>query len=82
MERMIDLTWVELKKRVALGQTIPGTRSYHFFKPVNSRANKRTAEDDALAGSFNITGEACFGRMTTESLRLNEYVTCRYDKKW
>ena len=24
----------------------------------------------------------CFGRMTTESLRLNGYVACRYDKKW
>ena len=55
------------KKRFALGQTVPGTRSYHFFKPVNSNVYKRTAEDDALAGSFNITGEACFGRMTTES---------------
>ena len=69
------------KKRFDLGQTIPGTRSYHFFKPVNSNAYKRTAEDDALAGSFNITGEACFVRMTTESLRLNEYVACKYDKK-
>ena len=69
------------KKRFALDQTVPGTRSYHFFKPVNSNAYKRTAEDDALAGSFNITGEACFGRMTTESLRLNKYVACRYDEK-
>ena len=70
------------KKRFASGQTVPGTRSYHFFKPVNSNAYKRTAEDDALAGLFNIIREACFGRMTTESLRLNEYVACRYDKKW
>ena len=71
-----------MKKKFALDQTIPGTRSYHFFKPVNFNAYKRTAEDDALAGLFSITGEACFGRMTTESLRLNEYVACRYDKKW
>ena len=55
-----------------MGQTIPGTRSYHFFKSVNSNAYKRIAEDDALAGSLNITGEARFGRMTTESLRLND----------
>ena len=76
-----SLTCVE-NKRFALGQTVPGTRSYHFFKPVNSKAYKRTAEDDALAGSFNITGEPSFGRITTESLRLNEYVAYKYDKKW
>ena len=62
-------------------QSVPGTRSYHFFKPVNSNAYKRTAEDDALAGSLNITGEACFGRMTTESLCLMSHAdTMRSDR--
>ena len=65
-----------------MGQTITGTRSYYFFKSVNSNAYKRTAEDDALSGSVNITGEAYFGRMTTESVHLDEYVASRYDEKW
>ena len=43
---------------------------------------KRTAEDDAFAGSFNISGEPDFDGMTTESVRLNDYVACRYDEKW
>ena len=70
-ERMEDVP-LELKKGFALGQTIPGIRSYHFFKPVGSNvvSYKRTAEDDAFAGSFSIT------------VRLNDYVACRYDKKW
>ena len=34
-ERMEEVR-LELKGRFALGQTIPGTRSYHFFKPVSS----------------------------------------------
>ena len=70
-ERMEDVR-LELKKGFALGQTIPGIRSYHFFKPVGSNvvSYKRTAEDDAFAGSFSIT------------VRLNDYVACRYDKKW
>ena len=75
---------LELKGRFALGQTIPGTRSYHFFKPVSSNvvAFKHTVEDDAFAGSFNITGETDFDGMNTETVRLNEYVACRYNEKW
>ena len=69
-------------KGVCLGSDYTRNKKLPFLQTVNSNAYKRTATDDALAGSFNITGEACFGRMTTESLRLNEYVTCRYDKKW
>ena len=34
-ERMGDVR-LDLKERFALGQTIPGIRSYHFFKPVSS----------------------------------------------
>ena len=73
-----------LKERFASGRTIPGTRSYHFFKPVSSNivAYTRTAEDDAFVGSFNITGQADFEGKSTESVRLNEYVACRYDGKW
>ena len=35
-----------------IGQTILGTRNYHFFKPasLNVVAYKRTAENDAFAG--------------------------------
>ena len=49
-------TRLELKERFSLDQTIPGTRSYHFFKPLSSNvvSYKRTA-DHAFAGSFNIT---------------------------
>ena len=82
-ERMGDVR-LDLKERFALGQTIPGIRSYHFFKPVSSNvvSYKRTAEDDAFGGLFNITGEPDFDGMRTESVRLNDYVACRCDDKW
>jgi hypothetical protein len=32
--------------------------------------------------SFNITGEPDIDGVTTEAIRLNEYVACRYDEKW
>ena len=83
-ERMEEVR-VELRERFAMGHTIPGTRSYHFFRPVSTNviAYKRTAEDDAFAGSFNITGEPDIdARVTTEAIRLNVYVACRYDEKW
>ena len=48
-ERMEDVR-TELKERFAMGHTIPGTKSYHFFTPVNTNviAFKRTAEDDSF----------------------------------
>ena len=77
---------LELKKEFALGQTTPGTRSYHFFKPVSSNVviYKCTADYDAFAASFNIrfAREPDFGMMTTESVGLDDYVACRYDEKW
>ena len=44
-ERMAEAR-LELKNRFAFSQTISGTRSYYFFKPVSSNvvAYKRTAE--------------------------------------
>ena len=75
MHTLFGITLVLYLLKLSVGQ------GYHFFKPVNSNAYKRTADDDALASSFNITGEACFGRMTTESLRLNKYGACRYNEK-
>ena len=82
-ERMEDVR-TEIKERFVMGHTIPGTRSYHFFTPVNTNviAFKRTAEDDSFAGSLNITGEPEMKDVSTETIRLNEYIACRYDEKW
>ena len=73
-ERMEDVR-TELKERFAMGHTIPGTKSYHFFTPVNTNviAFKRIAEDDSFAGLFNITGEPKID-VSTETIRLNEYI--------
>ena len=80
-ERMEEVR-LKLKGKICLGSD--HSRSYHFFKPVSSNviAYKRTVEDDdAFAGSFNITGETDFDGMNIETVRFNEYVACRYDEK-
>ena len=73
-ERMEEVR-ADLKERFAMGHTIPGTRSYHLFTPVSTNviAYKRIR-------SFNITGEPDVDGVTTEAIRLNEYVACRYDE--
>ena len=44
----------DLQERFATGKTIPGTRSFHFFCPMNTRtiSFKRTSEDEEFAGQF------------------------------
>ena len=82
-ERMAEVRR-ELQSRFASGHTVPGTRSYHFFEPqtANVIAYKRTAEDDVFTGTFNITGVSQNVLISMNTINRNDYVACRYDKKW
>ena len=48
-----------LEDRFALGSTVPGTRSFHYFEPIGPYeiAYKRTSEDDSFSGTHNFKGE-------------------------
>ena len=72
----------ELNERFALGRTVPGTKSYHFFAPVskNEIAYKQTSEDEEFTGTFCITGEE--DEMPICDPKINDYVSCKYDDKW
>ncbi len=61
---------------------IPG--AIIIFKPVTAStvAYKRTAEDEDIQVTFNITGEANNVELKLDQLKLNDYVACRYGGKW
>ena len=45
-------------------------------------AYKRTAEDEEIQGTFNITGEANNVELNLDQLKLNDYIACRYGGQW
>lgn len=66
--------------RYKMGHTIPGTRSFHIFLPIQPGviAFKRTAEDEEISGEHHF--------FETESrvaaLKLQDYVAAMYDGHW
>ena len=72
----------DLQERFATGKTIPGTRSFHFFCPMNTStiSFKRTSEDEEFAGQFTFAGQELVGKVCIPTRQ--EFVACKYDKLW
>jgi hypothetical protein len=76
-----DALRLELAARFSTTRTIPGTRSFHHFKPLHSNniEIKRTTDspNPAVIFSFqNSSGWVCV------QPSLNNYVAANYDGKW
>ena len=72
-----------LKERYACGNTVPGTRSFHVFIPLDIGiiSYKRTAEDENITGIHNF-----FQQNPKDSLshhpKVQDYVAVQYDDHW
>ncbi len=45
-------------------------------------AYRRTAEDEEIQGTFNITREVNNVELNLDQLKLNDYIACRYRGQW
>ena len=75
-----------LSIRFALGHTVPGTRTYHHYRPVlkTTVAYKHTSEDTEFQNFNLITGvvETLHNQTPIESLKQYSFVSCKYDSFW
>ena len=69
-----------LEKRFELGNTIPGTRSFHFFEPLSKSVigYKQVACDKDYAGKMD------FFSLIPKYIAIHpmEFVACIYNKHW
>ena len=83
LSKDMDIIRCDQKARFEMGKTIPGTRSYHYFMPVDNKMikYKRTSVSPAFEGeySFDIQHEA---QIDFEQCKLMTYVCCSYDGFW
>ena len=73
-----------LETRFELSRTIPGSRSYHQFKPesIDTISFKRTSEDVHITGIFSFSGIQSSQndqQIIIDALKLGEFIMCKYD---
>ena len=75
----MDTVREELTERFSCGSTVPGTRSFHYFEPVEPYkiTYKRTAEDESFSGVCNMSNKSPTS-ICCKDLKINDYVACRY----
>ena len=68
-----------MKARYSYTRTIPGTRSFHYFLPVdnNTIKAKRIAEDEEFALTFQFKKETRNERKI--DVNISNYIACTYD---
>ena len=73
-----------LQARYDSAKTLPGTRRFHHFKPVNVNTieYKEVSSDSPYLGSFSFSRGSQVDVVARPILRVNEYVACTYDSKW
>ena len=72
------------RQRYMLGQTVPGTRSYHHFKPLQDGFGvqfKRLSQDDQVSGVFyfNNKQEEIYQPAVVNTM---DFIACCYDALW
>ena len=71
--------------REPLGDTIPGTQSFHHFEPVNIGmiAYKKTSEESNFHGCRNFFARKSLNVVPdVQSVVLQHFVACEFDDKW
>ena len=71
---------LRLASRFLLGNTIPGTRSFHHFEPLSNSSigYRRTSEDSGLTGIQYFSNDD----HDNSNVNGNDYILCKYDGKW
>ena len=74
----------ELEKRYALGDTVPGTRSFHHVQPIssNSLKAKQLSDDDVFLVNDHNFGAMPTAQEIASSIKPNDYATCFFDGYW
>lgn len=79
-----DLLRIKLEERFSKTRTVPGTRSYHHFKPLSSDSMEirkvSDSEKISLFFTFNEDEDVC--KWKCIRLTPNSYVAGVYDDKW
>lgn len=78
-EEEIETKRMMLETRFQMGQTIPGTRSFHYFKPASHEVitAKRVSSDSEILLKQNI-----FMTIPAVKPNLNSFVACVYEQNW
>lgn len=71
-----------LEFRFLKATTIPGTRSFHCFIPLdnNTIATKRISADENFSTLFTFCGETTLVKMS--EMCIHNYVACKYEAHW
>ena len=76
----------EQNKRFERGSTVPGTRSFHQFTPVdrNTISYKRISNDIPILGTYRFKSSDGSNQQPAQmiDLRLGYYVAAIYDQDW
>ena len=74
----------KLKSRYKLGDTVPGTRSCHYFTTTSMYTieGKQLSIDTVLFINHSFLNMPAPQNETVESLKTNDYVTCCFDGFW
>ena len=77
IERM-RLVREQMAERYTVAKTIPGTRSFHCFVPINkfSIGAKRVSEEDGFEITFSFSEE---NKKTKINVNVSQYMACIYD---
>lgn len=72
-----------LQERYADASTLPGTRSYHAFIPIDKGiiSYKRTAEDESVSGTHSFWKQSS-SPSTSLLPKEQDYVSVLYDDYW
>ncbi len=80
-----DMEAVRLQQqmRFELGKTIPGARSYHYFKPLdgNKILFKRISSDRSCDGQVSFDNPTPL-KITIDECKISAFVSCLYDSHW
>ena len=75
----------KLEERYALGGTVPGTRSAHYFEPCGPAKIRAKCVADDKTFSINYSFKNCHNLLqddVIQTLKPMDYVSCVYDNFW
>ena len=78
---IIDKERENLQPRFMRAKTIPGTRSFHRFRPINNSGLEimRTSDQETHSIRFDFEN---FNEKELPSVSIGNYIACIYDNNW
>lgn len=81
----VELTRLNLENRFKDIQTLPGTRSFHSFQPVDELGTieaRRVSSDQTTALTFNLCNKQLTLPVKIDDLSPGSFIACIYDNLW